>query len=126
MIFLTNQAVRADENTTTDFWTVLYAGGSSKLLVVSSDYSAKTTGFRMVFLFNSLVGRLFTFREANGDSAPQKPNGAVGNFGRTLCDAFTLRFWICPAERVGTPSPSSRTSLMTNDDICDTSLGRDA
>ena len=35
------KAVRADENTTTDFWTALYAGGSSMLLVVSSDYSAK-------------------------------------------------------------------------------------
>lgn len=51
-------SVRSDDksNTKTDFWTALYAGGSSMSLVGSSDYSAKTTSFRMVYLFNSLVG----------------------------------------------------------------------
>jgi hypothetical protein len=46
----------SDSKTDTDFLTALYAGGSSMSMVGSSDYSAKTTAFRMVFLFNSLVG----------------------------------------------------------------------
>jgi hypothetical protein len=44
------------DSTSTDFLTALYAGGSSMSLVGSSDYSAKTTSFRMVYLFNSLLG----------------------------------------------------------------------
>jgi hypothetical protein len=44
------------DSTSTDFITALYAGGSSMSLVGASDYSAKTTVFRMVYLFNSLLG----------------------------------------------------------------------
>ncbi len=50
-------SVRSSDNTTdTNFMTALYAGGSSMSLVGASDYSAKTTAFRLVYLFNSLVG----------------------------------------------------------------------
>jgi hypothetical protein len=49
-------SVRGSDSTQTDFFTALYAGGSSMSLVGSSDYSAKTTPLRMVYLFNSLVG----------------------------------------------------------------------
>jgi len=44
------------DSTDTDFWTALYAGGSSMSLVGSSDYSPQTTALRMVYLFNSLLG----------------------------------------------------------------------
>ena len=40
----------------TDFLTALYAGGSSMSLVGSSNYSGETPAFRIVYLFNSLIG----------------------------------------------------------------------
>jgi hypothetical protein len=50
-------AIKANSGQTqTNFLVALYAGGSSMSLVGSSDYSPKTTLFRMVFLFNSIVG----------------------------------------------------------------------
>ena len=53
-------SVRSSDNTTdtTTDTTVTTAirGGSSMSLVGASDYSAKTTAFRLVYLFNSLVG----------------------------------------------------------------------
>ena len=42
--------------TPTDFVTALYAGGSSLALVGASDFTPQTGAFRMVYLFNSLVG----------------------------------------------------------------------
>jgi hypothetical protein len=42
--------------TSTSFLTALYAGGISLSVVGSSSYSPQTTGFRMFYLFNSLVG----------------------------------------------------------------------
>ena len=49
-------SVRGSDHAARNFLTALYAGGSSMSLVGSSDFSAKTTAFRAVFLFNSLVG----------------------------------------------------------------------
>lgn len=42
--------------TPTDFITALYAGGSSMAIVGSSDFMPQTAAFRMLYLFNSLVG----------------------------------------------------------------------
>ena len=42
--------------TPTDFVTALYAGGSSLALVGASNFTPQTGAFRMVYLFNSLVG----------------------------------------------------------------------
>jgi hypothetical protein len=50
-------AVRASSGATaTDFVTALYVGGSSLSIVGASDYGPQTTGFQLIFLFNSLVG----------------------------------------------------------------------
>jgi hypothetical protein len=49
--------IRANSGPTeTNFLVALYAGGSSMSLVGSSDYLPKTTTFRLVYLFNSMVG----------------------------------------------------------------------
>jgi hypothetical protein len=42
--------------TDTGFVTALYVGGSSMSIVGASDYEPQTAGFRLLFLFNSLVG----------------------------------------------------------------------
>jgi len=50
-------AVKANSGPTdTNFLVALYAGGSSMSLVGSSDYSPKTTLFRLVYLTNSMIG----------------------------------------------------------------------
>jgi len=50
-------AIKANSGPTeTNFLVALYAGGSSMSLVGSSDYSPKTTGFRIVYLINSMMG----------------------------------------------------------------------
>ena len=50
-------SVRAtSEATRSDLITAIYAGGSSIAVVGVSDYSPETAGFRMMFLFNSLIG----------------------------------------------------------------------
>lgn len=54
--YLGTSVKSSDNSTSTDFLTALYAGGSSMSLVGSSDYSGKTTAFRMVYLLNSLIG----------------------------------------------------------------------
>jgi hypothetical protein len=46
----------SDKTTPTDFLTALYAGGSSMSLVGATDFSAKSTPFRIIYLFNSMVG----------------------------------------------------------------------
>jgi hypothetical protein len=43
-------------DTPTDFVTAMYAGGSSVAIVGASDFTPHTSAFRMLFLFNSLVG----------------------------------------------------------------------
>jgi hypothetical protein len=49
--------VRARQGETPrDFVTALYTGGASITAVGSSDYGPQTPGFRLFFLFNSLVG----------------------------------------------------------------------
>lgn len=42
--------------TRTDLVTAIYAGGSSIALVGSNDFAPRTTPFRLLYLFNSLVG----------------------------------------------------------------------
>jgi hypothetical protein len=54
--YLGTSISNSDHSPERDFLTALYAGGSSMSLVGSSNYTAKTTEFRMVFLFNSLIG----------------------------------------------------------------------
>ena len=50
-------SVRAvSEDTRTDLITAVYAGSSSIAIVGVSNYSPETASFRMLFLFNSLVG----------------------------------------------------------------------
>ena len=50
-------AVRSSSGTTeTDFVTALVVGGSSMSIVGASDYGPTSPGYKMVFLFNSLVG----------------------------------------------------------------------
>lgn len=42
--------------TPTDFVSAMYAGGSSMAIVGASDFKPQSTGMRLLFLFNSLVG----------------------------------------------------------------------
>jgi len=50
-------SVRATSgDTARDFITAMYAGGSSISIVGASDFTPHTASFRMLFLFNSLVG----------------------------------------------------------------------
>lgn len=42
--------------TGTDFITALFVGGSSMSIVGASDYGPTTPGYKLLFLFNSLVG----------------------------------------------------------------------
>jgi hypothetical protein len=50
-------SVRASRgNIPTDFVTAMYAGGSSVAIVGASDFTPHSGAFRMLFLFNSLVG----------------------------------------------------------------------
>lgn len=50
-------SVRAGSGETpTSFITALYAGGSSLSLVGASNFSPQTSGFRLLYLFNSLIG----------------------------------------------------------------------
>ncbi len=46
--------------TPTDFVSALYAGGSSVSIVGSADFSPSTAGYRLVYLFNSIVGLCVT------------------------------------------------------------------
>lgn len=48
--------VSSGGQTPTDFITAMYVGGSSVAIVGASDYTPQTGLFRMVFLFNSLLG----------------------------------------------------------------------
>jgi hypothetical protein len=48
--------VSSSGQTPTDFITAMYVGGSSVAIVGASDYTPQTGLFRMVFLFNSLLG----------------------------------------------------------------------
>jgi len=49
--------VRASSGTTdTDFVTALFVGGSSMSIVGASDYGPTTAAYKLLFLFNSLVG----------------------------------------------------------------------
>src|ERR1700752_3045046 len=43
-------------DTPRDFMTAVYAGGTSISIVGASNFTPQTTSFRMIFLFNSLVG----------------------------------------------------------------------
>lgn len=55
-------SVRATSgDTPSDFITAMYAGGSSVSIVGASDFTPHTGTFRMIFLFNSLVGLSVTF-----------------------------------------------------------------
>lgn len=55
-------SVRATSgDTDRDFFTALYAGGSSVSIVGASDFTPHTASFRMIFLFNSFVGMSVTF-----------------------------------------------------------------
>lgn len=47
-------------NTETDFITALFVGGSSMSIVGGGDYGPATPGFKLLFLFNSLVGMSVT------------------------------------------------------------------
>jgi hypothetical protein len=50
-------SVRSSGGTnSTDFLTALYAGGSSISVIGSGNYSGETPAFRLVYLFNSLIG----------------------------------------------------------------------
>ena len=50
-------SVRATSgDTSRDFFTALYAGGSSVSIVGATDFTPHTASFRMIFLFNSFVG----------------------------------------------------------------------
>jgi len=54
-------SVRASSGETpTDFITALYAAGSSVSLVGASNFSPQTSGFRLLYLFNSIVGTAVT------------------------------------------------------------------
>lgn len=54
-------SVRAESGETpTDFMTAVYAGGSSISIVGASNFSPHTGGFRLIYLFNSLVGMSVT------------------------------------------------------------------
>lgn len=54
-------SVRASSGETpTDFMAALYAGGSSISLVGASNFSPQTGGFRLLYLFNSIVGTAVT------------------------------------------------------------------
>lgn len=46
----------ANEETPHDFMTALYAGGSSISIVGANNFTPHTATFRMIFLFNSLIG----------------------------------------------------------------------
>lgn len=46
--------------TPTDFITALYAAGSSLSLVGASNFSPQTSGFRLLYLFNSIIGTAVT------------------------------------------------------------------
>src|SRR5437764_5220153 len=46
--------------TDTDFVTALFVGGSSMSIVGASDYGPTTAGYKLLFLFNSLVGMAVT------------------------------------------------------------------
>jgi hypothetical protein len=46
--------------TETDFITALFVGGSSMSIVGASDYGPTTSGYKLLFLFNSLVGMSVT------------------------------------------------------------------
>jgi len=49
--------VRSSSGTTdTDFVTALFVGGSSMSIVGASDYGPTTAAYKLLFLFNSLVG----------------------------------------------------------------------
>jgi hypothetical protein len=49
--------VRSSSGTTdTDFITAVFVGGSSMSIVGASDYGPTTSGYKLLFLFNSLVG----------------------------------------------------------------------
>ena len=55
-------SVRATSgDTPRDFITAMYAGGSSVSIVGATDFTPHTATFRMIFLFNSLVGLSITF-----------------------------------------------------------------
>ena len=55
-------AVRATSgDTPNDFITAMYAGGTSISVVGASDFAPHTASFRLLFLFNSLVGMSVTF-----------------------------------------------------------------
>jgi hypothetical protein len=54
-------AVKSSSGATdTDFVTALFVGGSSMSIVGASDYGPTTPGYKLVFLFNSLVGMSVT------------------------------------------------------------------
>jgi hypothetical protein len=56
------RSVRATSGDTPgDFITAMYAGGTSISVVGASDFTPHTAGFRLLFLFNSLVGMSVTF-----------------------------------------------------------------
>lgn len=44
----------------TDFITAVFVGGSSMSIVGASDYGATTSGYKLLFLFNSLIGMSVT------------------------------------------------------------------
>ncbi|MEA2464946.1 MAG: hypothetical protein QOJ98_2693 [Acidobacteriota bacterium] len=53
--------VKSSSGTTdTDFVTAVFVGGSSMSIVGASDYGPATTGYKLLFLFNSLVGMSVT------------------------------------------------------------------
>lgn len=52
----TSVAASGGEETPTDFFTALIAGGGSMAIVGASSFEAQTTAFRLLYLFNSVVG----------------------------------------------------------------------
>jgi hypothetical protein len=54
-------AIESSTGTTdTDFVTALFVGGSSMSIVGASDYGPTSPGYKLLFLFNSLVGMAVT------------------------------------------------------------------
>jgi len=54
--YLGSAITSSSGRTPTDFVSALFAAGNSMSIVGSGDFSPRTTGFRLLYLFNSLVG----------------------------------------------------------------------